>query len=79
MSDEQDKELKLQSTKIESLQDLIISAMEKEIALLREKADKFDECIQLLGTKDDDRFYESSTFANLRFTIARYKPKEGGV
>jgi hypothetical protein len=39
---------------------------------LEKKAATFDECRKLLGTKDDDRFYESSTFANLRFVIGRF-------
>ncbi len=43
-----------------------------KIRELEEKANLFDECIKLLGTKEDDRFYESSTFANLRFVIARF-------
>lgn len=39
---------------------------------LEKKAANFDECRKLLGTKEDSRFYESSTFANLRFVIARF-------
>ena len=42
-----------------------------KIKELEKKANKFDECRELLGTKEDDRYYESSTFANLRFVIGR--------